>query len=127
MLTALHAASLAFPSPSHSSRPHRFPFHVGGKLSTCLQEQLGLVCSAVTLWPRQSRLCPECPEADGSALAGVQELQGVVGFEAWACKMPILQGFWVSLTVYQRVSECRLSVSESRVPGLSFFSLVSRL
>lgn len=82
MLTALHAASLAFPASSHSSRPHRFPFHVGGKLSACLQEQLGLVCSAVTLWPRQSRLCPKCPEADGSALAGTQELQGVVGFEA---------------------------------------------
>lgn len=48
---------LPCPLPSSSSfspRGHRFPFHVGRKLSTCLQEQLGLIPSAVAgagCWP----------------------------------------------------------------------------
>ena len=80
---------LPWPLPfcsSPSPRGHRFSCHVERKLPACLQEQLGLVPSAVARRLQQATqfwLCPGEPGTNGSALALAQDLWGALGLGGW--------------------------------------------
>ena len=92
-------ASSASSSPLPPPQGHRFPCYGGRKLTACLQEQLGLVPSAVAGRLRQavqSRLCPGEPGGNGSSLAAAQELcvglggGGMLGMGGWRWNLCLL-------------------------------------
>lgn len=96
---------------------------MGRKLPTCLQEQLGLVPSAVAgSLPQaaQSWLCPGGPGADRSALAWAQELQGAwaSGAEAGPSGSPFLQASAFSHTRGLALAEGRDAETEAGEQGL---------
>lgn len=73
------------PLPPSLLQGHRFPFYVRRKLTACLQEQLGLVPSAVAPPPTGCTILAVSWElgANGSTLAPAQELWGALGLCGW--------------------------------------------